>query len=158
MPQSISEDVTQPGLPRAYYNAHGRVGDLVVEAQRAVSQVTFSGNPAGHVSASVPILQPQAPTSQEAPVQSPFLPTPSLGSELTLGAVAYGPPAGPPPVCCLAVAWRLVYFITAVTQHMLRNTHADMHDVIEKACFCRRTWGTRAIGAYSAAVFVSTLK
>ncbi|KAF8444050.1 hypothetical protein L210DRAFT_3502701 [Boletus edulis BED1] len=34
-------DVTQPGLPHAYYSAHGRVGDLVVEVQRAVSQVTF---------------------------------------------------------------------------------------------------------------------
>ncbi|KAG6370033.1 hypothetical protein JVT61DRAFT_12553 [Boletus reticuloceps] len=43
--QSIPEEVTQPGLPYAYYSAHGRLGDLVVETQSAVSQVTFSGNP-----------------------------------------------------------------------------------------------------------------
>ncbi|KAI9573083.1 Eisosome component PIL1/LSP1 [Boletus coccyginus] len=42
--QSIPEDITQPGLPRAYYNGHRRVDDLVVEAERAVSQVTFSVN------------------------------------------------------------------------------------------------------------------
>ncbi|KAF8550412.1 hypothetical protein OG21DRAFT_1499796 [Imleria badia] len=90
--QSIPEDVTEPGLPRAFYNAHGHVGDLVVEAQRAVSQVTFSGNPSGHVSAAAPISQPPAPT------QEPFLPTPSLGSELTLGVATYNPPPGPPPI------------------------------------------------------------
>ncbi|KAG6371218.1 hypothetical protein JVT61DRAFT_9842 [Boletus reticuloceps] len=95
--QSIPEDVTQPGLPRAYYSAHGRVGDLVVEAQRAVSQVIFSGNPPGHLPTSAPTSRPQAPTSQELPVQSPFLPTPSLGSNLTLGVPMYNPPPGPPP-------------------------------------------------------------
>ncbi|KAF8121057.1 hypothetical protein EV363DRAFT_1187353 [Boletus edulis] len=83
--RSIPEDVTQPGLPRAYYSSHGRVGDLVVEAQHAVSQVIFSGNPPGHLPTSAPTSRPQAPTSQEPPVQSPFLPTPSLGSNLTLG-------------------------------------------------------------------------
>jgi len=87
------------GLPRAYYNGHGRVDDLVVEAQRAVSQVTFSGNPSGHISTSAPVSQPLVPNFQDPPIQTPFLPTPSLGSELTLGVATYNPPLGPPPVC-----------------------------------------------------------
>lgn len=101
--------MTQPGLPRAYYGAHGRVGDLVVEAQHAVSQVAFSGLPSGHIPTSAPISQPPPPTSQDPPVQSPFLPTPSLGSELTLGVGTYNPPPGPPPgpppaVCSMSMS------------------------------------------------------
>ncbi|KAI0073873.1 hypothetical protein K474DRAFT_1666083 [Panus rudis PR-1116 ss-1] len=37
--------VTQPGLPRPYYNGHARTEYLISEANRAVSEVTFSTEP-----------------------------------------------------------------------------------------------------------------
>lgn len=72
-----------------------------------VSQVTFSSNPAGRVAAPTFQLPPSA--SQDPAVQSPFLPTPSLGSELTLGVPMYSPPPGPPPghtpaVCLMSLS------------------------------------------------------
>ncbi|KAF8839041.1 hypothetical protein BDN67DRAFT_932857 [Paxillus ammoniavirescens] len=92
--QFIPEDVTQPGLPRAYYNAHSRVGDLVVETQRAVSQVAFSGSPSGRAYGSAAgnvNSQTSAPPNQQAQgsLDISYLPTPSLGSELTLNVNAY---------------------------------------------------------------------
>ncbi|KIJ62349.1 hypothetical protein HYDPIDRAFT_30602 [Hydnomerulius pinastri MD-312] len=100
--QSIPEDETQPGLPRAYYSAHSRVSDCVAETQHAVSQVAFSGSPSGRTydastttvpGASNVQAQPPLPSNQppsQAPVTSPYLPTPSLGSELTLNVGSYG--------------------------------------------------------------------
>ncbi|KAF9223075.1 hypothetical protein BS17DRAFT_782331 [Gyrodon lividus] len=102
--QSIPEDVTQPGLPRAYYNAHSRIGDLVVETQHAVSQVAFSGNPSGRAYGSMTgnaQSQPLPPSNQQAPqgpVNTSYLPTPSLGSELTLNVNAYNTQSVPQPV------------------------------------------------------------
>ncbi|KAH7890548.1 hypothetical protein F5I97DRAFT_1836349 [Phlebopus sp. FC_14] len=95
--KEIPEDVTQPGLPRAYYSSHTRVSDYVVETKRAVSQVTFSGSPSGRTygTSSVQAAGEERVSrsdrrASQGPVASPYLPTPSLGSELTINVGTYG--------------------------------------------------------------------
>ncbi|KAG1813601.1 uncharacterized protein BJ212DRAFT_1482503 [Suillus subaureus] len=87
----IPEDVTQPGLPRAYYSAHPRVSALVSEAQRSIAQVAFTAVASGRVSqgehehTSSTQASPQMQSQQTLLSSSPYLPAPRVGSGLHLG-------------------------------------------------------------------------
>lgn len=87
----IPEDVTQPGLPRAYYSAHPRVSALVSEAQRGIAQVAFTAISSGRVSQgeyerpSSTQTSPQIQAQQSLLSGSPYLPAPRVGSGLHMG-------------------------------------------------------------------------
>ncbi|KAG2136945.1 uncharacterized protein EDB93DRAFT_771301 [Suillus bovinus] len=97
----ILEDVTQPGLPRAYYNAQPRVSALVSEAQRSIAQVAFTVVASGRVSqgeyehTSSTQTSPQMQAQQSMVSGSPYLPVPRVGSGLHLGS--FGSESLPPP-------------------------------------------------------------
>ncbi|KAG1898269.1 uncharacterized protein F5891DRAFT_1043981 [Suillus fuscotomentosus] len=86
----IPEDVTQPGLPRAYYNGHPRVSAFVSEAQRGIAQVAFTTVASGRVSQGE--YEHTSPTQTSSHMQerqslsssSPYLPVPHVGSRLHL--------------------------------------------------------------------------
>lgn len=87
----IPEDVTQPGLPRAYYSAQPRVSALVSEAQRDIAQVAFTAVASGRVSqgeyehTSSTQTSPQMQAQQSLLSGSPYLPAPRVGSGLHMG-------------------------------------------------------------------------
>ncbi|KAG2346506.1 hypothetical protein BDR05DRAFT_997474 [Suillus weaverae] len=87
----IPEDMTQPGLPRAYYSAHPRVSALVSEAQRGIAQVAFTTVASGRVSqgeyehTSSTQTSPQMQAQQSLLSGSPYLPPPRVESALYIG-------------------------------------------------------------------------
>ncbi|KAJ8593333.1 hypothetical protein M405DRAFT_609905 [Rhizopogon salebrosus TDB-379] len=87
----IPEDVTQPGLPRAYYSSHPRISSLVSEAQRSIAQVVFTTEPSDSVGQEDDEHASLAPTSsqvqayQPAFAGSPYLPAPQVGSGFNVG-------------------------------------------------------------------------
>ncbi|KAG1732893.1 uncharacterized protein EDB91DRAFT_660122 [Suillus paluster] len=87
----IPEDVTQPGLPRAYYSAQPRVSALVSEAQRGVAQVAFTTAPSARVGqgeyeqTSSTQTSPKMQAQQSLLSGSPYLPAPRVGSGLNMG-------------------------------------------------------------------------
>ncbi|KAG2360759.1 hypothetical protein BDR07DRAFT_1411676 [Suillus spraguei] len=86
----IPEDVTQPGLPRAYYSAQPRVSALVSEAQRSIARVAFTADTSGRFGhgeyecASSTQTSPQMQARQSSLSGSPYLPAPRVGSGLHL--------------------------------------------------------------------------
>ncbi|KAH7929162.1 hypothetical protein BV22DRAFT_1029783 [Leucogyrophana mollusca] len=97
----IPEDITQPGLPRAFYNGHSKVNYLLSEAQQQVAQVTFSGNPSprnGPGDGYSPQISNHAPPSLQATtspyqnpqVTTPYLAAPQIGSGLGFGSFGSG--------------------------------------------------------------------
>ncbi|KAF7305123.1 hypothetical protein MKEN_01227500 [Mycena kentingensis (nom. inval.)] len=54
----ISEDVTQPGMPRSMYMAHQQTSQRVMETERTVNEITFSGALASSGVPSQPRLAP----------------------------------------------------------------------------------------------------
>lgn len=97
----IPEDVTQPGLPRAYYSAHKRVSTLVSEAQRSIAQVAFTAVASGRVSqgeydhTSSTQTSPRIQSQRTLLSGSPYLPAPRVGSGLHLGG--FGSDSMSPP-------------------------------------------------------------
>ncbi|KAL4063854.1 Eisosome component PIL1-domain-containing protein [Scleroderma citrinum] len=87
--KEISDDVTTPGLLRPPYTSRNRVNDCVVETQRAVSQVKFSGTPSGdgpEDSQSPPAPSRHVPSSH---VTTQPIFAPPLGSDLTVNVSGY---------------------------------------------------------------------
>lgn len=86
----IPEDMTQPGLPRAYYSAQPRVSALVSEAQRSIARVAFTADTSGRFGqgeyecASSTQTSPQMQARQSSLSGSPYLPAPRVGSGLHL--------------------------------------------------------------------------
>lgn len=85
----IPEDVTQPGLPRAYYSAQPRVSALVSQAQRDMAQVAFTAVASDRVSQGEYEHTSSTRTSPQMQAQllsgSPYLPAPRVGSGLHIG-------------------------------------------------------------------------
>ncbi|KAG1874913.1 hypothetical protein F4604DRAFT_1762928 [Suillus subluteus] len=99
----IPEDVTQPGLPRAYYSAHPRVSALASEAQRSIAQVAFTAVASDRVSqgeyehTSSTQTSPQMRSQRTLLSGSPYLPAPRVGSGLHLGSFGSEPLSPPHP-------------------------------------------------------------
>ena len=92
--------MTQPGLPRAYYNSHPRISALVSEAQRSIAQVTFTTTPSTRAgqgefedefSAQTSL---QVQTNQPQFSSIPYLPTPQVGSTLNMSGFGDESPVG----------------------------------------------------------------
>lgn len=81
--------MTQPGLPRAYYNSHPRVNALVSEAQRGIAQVAFTAAPSraaqGEYEYASSMQASQVQEQQLSVSDSPYLPVPQVGSGLNMG-------------------------------------------------------------------------
>lgn len=63
----IPDEVTQPGLPRNFYNGHSKTKYCVSEVQRYVDQIIFSG----HISPA----DPSSPRSMDFPTGGTVMPT-----------------------------------------------------------------------------------
>lgn len=87
--QEISDDVTTPGLLRPLYTSRSRVNDCVIETQRAVSQVKFSGAASGARHAGAPVSGDAQTPPSHVTAQSIF--SPPLGSDITVNASGYSP-------------------------------------------------------------------